>query len=203
MRNAIAASRPELSKYAPRIYRMKIDPSKIGAVIGTAGKTIRSIIEETKASIDIENDGSVLITSTNEESANKAIEAIENLTREVEAGEIYTGKVSRITNFGAFVEILPNKEGLVHISELADYHVNRVEDVVQIGDEITVKVTEIDNLGRINLSRRAILGGSSGDESRRDSRPPSRSHGYQRQKPRHNNYPSSTKSGKFHTFNNK
>ncbi len=130
---------------------------KIGAVIGPGGKTIRSIIEETKTTIDIDNDGTVLIGSPDEEAARKAIEIIESLTREVEVGSTYTGKVTRILNFGAMVEILPGKEGLVHISELADYRVASVEDAVKVGDEITVKVIDIDNLGRVNLSRRVVL----------------------------------------------
>jgi polyribonucleotide nucleotidyltransferase len=144
---------------------MSIDPGKIGALIGPGGKTIRSIIEETKATIDVENDGTVIIGSQNEEAAKKAIEMVEGLTKEVEVGAIYTGKVTRVTNFGAFVEVLPKKEGLVHISELADYRVAKVEDVVKEGDEITVKVIEIDHLGRINLSRRAVFGDSSQDRT--------------------------------------
>jgi polyribonucleotide nucleotidyltransferase len=178
MTRAIAASRSELSPYAPRVYKLNIDPSKIGALIGPGGKTIRSIIDETKVTIDVENDGSVVIGSQNEESAKKAIEMIEGLTREVEVGAIYTGKVTRVTNFGAFVEVLPKKEGLVHISELADYRVAKVEDVVKEGDEITVKVTDIDHMGRINLSRRAVFGDSSQGSASRpvDSDSTSRPH---------------------------
>jgi polyribonucleotide nucleotidyltransferase len=157
MRQTISSSRPELSRYAPRMYKITIDPDKIGAVIGTGGKTIRSIIEETKATIDIDNDGTVIIGSPNEESARRAIEIIEGLTKEAEVGATYTGKVTRLMDFGAFVEILPGKEGLVHISELADYRVGKVEDVVKVGDEVTVKVINIDELGRINLSRRAVF----------------------------------------------
>ncbi len=157
MGQTISSSRPELSRYAPRMYKISIDPDKIGAVIGTGGRVIRSIIEETKASIDIDNDGTVIIGSPNEEAAHKAIKIIEGLTKEAEVGAIYTGKVTRILDFGAFVEILPGKEGLVHISELADYRVGKVEDVVKVGDEITVKVINIDELGRINLSRRAVF----------------------------------------------
>ncbi len=157
MNQTISSSRPEVSLYAPRMYKITIDPSKIGSVIGTGGKTIRSIIEETKATVDISDDGTVLIGSADAESARRAIEMIESLTKEAEVGSIYTGKVTRIFDFGAMVEVLPGKEGLVHISELADYRVARVEDVVKVGDEIMVKVINIDNMGRINLSRRAVF----------------------------------------------
>ena len=158
---AISATRSELSPYAPRMYEMTIDQSKIGSVIGPGGRVIRSIIEETKTTIDIKNDGTVLVGSLNEEAAQKAIKIIQDLTREVEQGEIYTGKVTRLFNFGAMVEILPGKEGLIHISELADYHVPQVEDVVKVGEEVMVKVIGIDNSGRINLSRKAVLEGLS------------------------------------------
>jgi len=157
MQQTIATSRPELSPYAPRVYKIMVDPAKIGDIIGTGGKTIRAITEETKVTIDIENDGTVLISSPDEEAARKAINIIENLTKEVEVGSIYTGKVTRLLNFGAMVEIIPGKEGLVHISELAEYRVSRVEDIVKVGDEIMVKVIGIDELGRINLSRRAVF----------------------------------------------
>jgi len=157
MQQTISSSRPEVSCYAPRMYKIMIDTDKIGSVIGTGGKTIRSIIEETKTTIDINNDGTVLIGSSDEEAARKAIEIIEGLTKEVEVGSIYTGKATRLLNFGVMVEILPGKEGLVHISELADYRVAKVEDVVKVGDELTVKVIDIDNQGRVNLSRRAVF----------------------------------------------
>jgi polyribonucleotide nucleotidyltransferase len=157
MHQTIKSSRVEVSRYAPRMHKIMIDPDKIGTVIGPGGKTIRSITDETKTTIDIENDGTVLIGSPDEEAARKAIEIIEGLTRDVEVGGIYTGKVTRLLPFGAMVEILPGKEGLVHISELADYRVASVEDVVKVGDEVTVKVIEVDHLGRINLSRRALL----------------------------------------------
>ncbi|MFH0914429.1 MAG: polyribonucleotide nucleotidyltransferase [Chloroflexota bacterium] len=173
MQQTIASSRPELSPYAPRVYKITINPDKIGAVIGTGGKTIRSITEETKATIDIQNDGTVLVASPNKEAARKAIERIESLTKEVEVGAIYTGKVTRVVTFGAFVEILPGKEGLVHISEMADHRVINVEDEVKVGDEITVKAIDIDNLGRINLSRRAVFekGAPEGEARRREPRP--------------------------------
>ncbi len=141
----------------PRMTKIKIDPGKIGAVIGTGGKTIRSIIESTKTTIDVADDGTIIIGSPDMEATQKAIGIIEGLTREAQIGDIYTGKVSRILNFGAMVEILPGKEGLVHISELADYRVGKVEDEVKIGDEVTVKVINIDNMGRVNLSRRALF----------------------------------------------
>jgi polyribonucleotide nucleotidyltransferase len=164
LREAIDAPRKELSRYAPRMYRIQIPREKIGVVIGPGGKMVRSIIEETKATVDVEDDGSIFIGSTNEENARKAIAIIEGLTREAVVGQIYTGRVTRTVDFGAFVEIMPGKEGLVRIGELADYRVPSVEEVVSVGDEIMVMVTEIDNMGRINLSRRAVLEGSSGDD---------------------------------------
>jgi len=157
MAQTIACSRSELSPYAPRMHTITIDPSKIGLVIGPGGKTIRSITEETGSTIDVKNDGSVTIGSQNGESAQKAIKMIEDLTREVKVEDIYAGKVTRLLNFGVMVEILPGKEGLVHISELADYRVDKVEDVAAIGEEMKVKVIEIDSLGRINLSHKAVF----------------------------------------------
>ncbi len=173
MTRTISSSRTELSPYAPRMTRITIDKEKIGNIIGPGGKTIRSIIEETGTTINVENDGTVLIGSTSLEATQRAVEMIESLTKEVEVGGIYTGKVTRIMNFGAFVEILPGKEGLVHISELADYRVGKVEDEVNIDDEITVMVVEIDQLGRINLSRRATLQSLSqvGAGEEREARP--------------------------------
>ncbi|MGI6144619.1 MAG: polyribonucleotide nucleotidyltransferase [Clostridia bacterium] len=155
--SVISEPRPELSPYAPRIISMVIDPEKIRDVIGPGGKTIKKIIDETGAKIDIEDDGHVFIAAVNTEAGEKAKQMIEKLTKEVEVGEIYMGKVIRIMNFGAFVEILPGKEGLVHISQLAEERTNKVEDVVSIGDQILVKVTEIDRQGRINLSRKEAL----------------------------------------------
>ena len=160
MQQTISSSRPEVSRYAPRMYKIMIDPDKIGSVIGTGGKTIRSIIGETKTSIDIDNDGTVLIGSSDEEAARKAIGIIENLTKEVEVGSIYTGKVTRLLTFGAFVEILPGKEGMVHISELANYRVPTIEDEVNVGDEITVMVIKNEE-GKIGLSRKAVFEKSS------------------------------------------
>jgi polyribonucleotide nucleotidyltransferase len=164
--DCISAPRPELSPYAPRIISIHINPEKIGAVIGPGGKMIRKITEETGTKIDIEDDGTVFIASINGASAETAIEMIRALTEEPEIGKIYTGKVVRITDFGAFVEILPGKDGLVHISQLADYRVNRVEDVVQVGDEIMVMIIDIDPEGKIRLSRQAVLEGWSAEEAR-------------------------------------
>ena len=160
MQQTISSSRPEVSHYAPRMHKMTIDPEKIGAVIGSGGKTIRSIVEETKTTIDVNNDGTVLIGATDEEAARKAIEIIEGLTKEIEIGSIYTGKVTRLLSFGAFVEILPGKEGMVHISELANYRVPTIEDEVNVGDEITVVVIKNED-GKIGLSRKAVFEKSS------------------------------------------
>jgi predicted RNA-binding protein with RPS1 domain len=165
MVEVLGEPRTALSPYAPRLHRMTINPDKIRDIIGPGGKMIRRITEETKTTIDIEDDGTVIIGSTDADGLNRAIEIITGLTREVEVGAIYTGKVTRIMAFGAFVEILPGKEGLVHISELADYRVPRVEDVVSVGDEVKVVVTEIDRQGRINLSRRALLPPREPDEA--------------------------------------
>ena len=159
----LAAPRSDLSPYAPRMLRLSIPVEKIGAVIGPGGKTIRSIIEETKTTINVDNDGTVTVGSISQEAAQRAVERIEMLTKEAEVGAIYTGKVVRLMNFGAFVEILPGKDGLVHISELSTERVESVEDVVKVGDEITVMVREIDSMGRINLSRRALLQDPGGD----------------------------------------
>ena len=157
MLEVIDTPRADLSPFAPRIITMEIDPDKIRDVIGPGGKIIKKIIEETGVSIDIEDDGKVFIAAVDGEAGKKAVKIIENLVREVEVGATYLGKVTRLMNFGAFVEILPGKEGLVHISQLASQRVNKVEDVVKPGDEILVKVTEIDRQGRINLSRKALL----------------------------------------------
>lgn len=157
MSEAIEEPRQELSQHAPRIMTLDIPVDKIRDVIGPGGKTIRKIIEETGVEIDIEDDGRVYIASTDEEMGRKAFSLIESFTKDVEVGAQYLGKVKRIMNFGAFVEILPGKEGLVHISQLAHERVNKVEDVLNVGDEVLVKVTEIDRQGRINLSRKELL----------------------------------------------
>ncbi|MBT4277741.1 polyribonucleotide nucleotidyltransferase [Candidatus Falkowbacteria bacterium] len=152
---SIAAPREELSKYAPRVITLNINPERIRDVIGPGGKIINKIIDETGVSIDIEDDGSVFIASAEAEGLERAVQWVKDLTHEVEAGEVYEGKVVRIMDFGAFVEILPGKDGLVHISELAHARTEKVEDVVKIGDVISVKVIEIDKMGRINLSFKA------------------------------------------------
>jgi polyribonucleotide nucleotidyltransferase len=199
MAKVIAEPRPTLSPYAPRIITIEISPDKIREVIGPGGKVINKITAETGVKIDIEQDGRVLIASTDEAAARRAIEMIQAIVREVKVGEMYLGKVTRLMNFGAFVEVLPGKEGLVHISELSDSRVNRVEDVVKVGDELLVKVKEIDNLGRINLTRRGVTppgeaapagtvpagaaaGGPSGPEARRPAGPGRR--GRRRRRPR-------------------
>ncbi len=154
----LPTARPNLSPYAPRIIVLHINPEKIRDVIGPGGKMINRIIDETGVQIDIEDDGSIFVTSPDEGSAKKAVDWIMNITREVKPGELFQGRVTRLMNFGAFVEVLPNQEGLVHISELADTRVERVEDVVHVGDMIPVIVKNIDDQGRINLSRKAALG---------------------------------------------
>jgi polyribonucleotide nucleotidyltransferase len=174
MQEVISEARPDLSPYAPRITLIKIDPEKIGAVIGPGGKTIRKIIEETGVKIDVEDDGTVYIASTDNAGSQKAVQIIEGLTEEAEIGKIYTGKVVRTTDFGAFVEILPGQDGMVHISQLADYRVPSVEDVVRVGDEIMVMVIDIDRDGKIKLSRQAVLEGWTAAEARERDRKPSR-----------------------------
>ncbi len=159
MLDSIAEPRLDLSAFAPRIQSIKINPDKIGTVIGPGGKTIRKIQEESGARLDIDEDGTVNISAVNAESIQRALDAVRALTEEVEIGKIYNGVVRRIVDFGAFVEFLPGKEGLVRTSQLADYHINRPEDVVSMGDEITVMVIEVDPQGRVNLSRRAALSG--------------------------------------------
>ncbi|ADH99301.1 polyribonucleotide nucleotidyltransferase [Salisediminibacterium selenitireducens] len=157
MLSAIPEPRDELSEYAPKIKTMNIHPDKIRDVIGPSGKIINKIIEETGVKIDIEQDGTVFISGLDVDMIHKALSTIEEIVREVEVGETYLGKVKRIEKFGCFVEIFKGKDGLVHISQLANERVGKVEDVVSIGDELLVKVTEIDNQGRVNLSRKAVL----------------------------------------------
>ena len=159
MLETLPTPRGTMSPYAPSVISIKIDPSKIGMVIGPGGKNIRALTEQTSTKIDIEDDGSVFISSVDQEGAQRAREAIERMTAEAKIGEIYLGKVVRIMPFGAFVELFPGRDGLVHISELETHRVERVEDIVNLGDEINVMVTDIDPQGKISLSRKAVLTG--------------------------------------------
>jgi polyribonucleotide nucleotidyltransferase len=185
MKEAIPAPRADLSPYAPRITSFMIKPDKIREVIGSGGKIINEIIAQCPGvKIDIEDDGLVMVTSTDAESAAKAVQWIKDIVREVEPGEIFEGKVVRLMDFGAFVEVLPGKDGLVHISQLANYRVNRVEDVCKIGDTMKVQVTEIDDQGRINLTHKPFAAAptaeqtaAAGDRGFDDYRPSRPSHG--------------------------
>ena len=170
MLQAIPEPRKNLSEYAPRMLSLKIDPEKIGAIIGPGGKTIRSLQERTKTKIDVENDGTVFIASVDGAAAEIALEEIKSLTEEAEIGRIYTGTVKRIEAYGVFVEFLPGQDGLVHISQLADYRVERVEDEVQMDDEIMVMVIDIDPGGKVRLSRQAVLEGWTAEEARQRDR---------------------------------
>ncbi len=183
MEEVIAQPKPDISPYAPRIFTMQIHPDKIREVIGPGGKIINKIVAETGVKIDIEPDGKIYIAAVEQEGGNKAREMIERLTAEVEAGGVYLGRVTRVEKYGAFVEILPGKEGLVHISQLAQERVEKTEDVVKTGDEVFVKVLDIDDRGRINLSRKAALKDSSGDSEEETSSSP-RSRPKQRQRQR-------------------
>ena len=150
----IPAPRPEISRHAPRLLQMKIDVDKIRDVIGKGGSVIQKIVADTGAKIDIEDDGRIFIYSPDAEACEAAMNTIKGIVCDPEPGQIYTGKVTRLMTFGAFVEIAPGKEGLVHISKLANYRVAKVEDVVNVGDTLLVKVTDIDEKGRINLSHK-------------------------------------------------
>lgn len=157
MAEAIAAPRREVSQYAPRMTSISIPVSKIGTVIGPGGKTIRGIIEETGAQVDVQDDGTVFVSSVDGEASSRAVQMIEAMTKEAKVGDIYTGKVVRIMGFGAFVEILPGQDGMVHVSELSDHRVESVEDEIEIGQELTVQVIDVDPQGKISLSRRSLL----------------------------------------------
>jgi len=157
MRETLAEPRMNLSRHAPRIYTLQVKQEKIRDIIGPGGKTIRSIVDQTGVKIDVDDSGTVKLASPNYESIEKAIQIIKRLTAEVEVGGLYTGKVKRIMGFGAIVEILPGTDGLVHISQLADYHVKEVTDILKEGDEVTVKVIDVDSQGRIRLSRKAAM----------------------------------------------
>lgn len=197
----IPAPRPELKPHVPRLTMITIDPEKIGAIIGPGGKMIRKIQEQTNAEIDIEDDGRIFIASTDGLSAARAREMIEALIEVPEVGRIYTGRVVRVTDFGAFVEILPNIDGLVHISQLDSVRVNRVEDIAKVGEEITVMVTDIDSDGKIRLSRQAVLEGWTAEEATaRDRRPSRKSGGSRPSRPggRGGGERGSGSSGKYH-----
>jgi polyribonucleotide nucleotidyltransferase len=148
--------RVELSPFAPRLLTLKIDPDQIGLVIGPGGKTIKGITEQTGAKVDIDDDGTVTVSAIDSEKAKKAVNIIQGMTRKLNEGDVYAGRVTRIIPIGAFVELMPGKEGMIHISQLADYRVGRVEDEVAVGDEVVVKVREIDSKGRVNLTRLGI-----------------------------------------------
>ncbi len=172
MSSALPAPRTTLSAHAPRILTLQINPEKIREIIGPGGKVINKITAETGTKIDIEQDGRVMVASVNEDAARRAIAMIEGIVREVQVGETYQGRVTRVLNFGAFVEILPGKEGLVHVSELSYTRVNKVEDVVKVGDELQVKVKEIDSLGRVNLTHRGTQPPPEGWEEEADEPQP-------------------------------
>lgn len=173
MLEAIPENRAKLSDYAPRMTAVKIDPEKIGALIGPGGKNVRGIQERTGAKIDIQEDGTVFVSGLDGAGVDRAIEEVRGLTENPEIGRIYTGKVSRLESYGVFVEFLPGRDGMVHISQLSDHRVEKVEDEVQIGDEIMVMVTDIDPGGKVRLSRQAVLEGWTVEEAQsRDRRPP-------------------------------
>ena len=161
MTGSISTPREEISPYAPRVYSMKVDPGKIAAVIGSGGKVVRGIIEECNVKVDIEDTGNINISSTSQESADKAIAMIESIVEEVEVGKVYDGTVVRIMNFGAFVAIAPGKEGLLHVSEIANERVHDVRDYMKEGDKIEVKVLDVDRTGKMKLSHKALLGDNS------------------------------------------
>jgi len=165
MLEVIPVPRPELRSFVPRITTLHVPVEKIGAIIGPGGKTIRALQEETNTKIDIDDDGTVYIAATDGVSENAARERIEALTESAQVGHIYTGKVVRIADFGAFVQILPGLDGMVHISQLDTERVEKVEDVVKMGDELTVMVTAIDPAGKIRLSRQAVLEGWTPEEA--------------------------------------
>ncbi|MFH1661962.1 MAG: S1 RNA-binding domain-containing protein [Candidatus Falkowbacteria bacterium] len=180
IKNEIKEPRPDLSPYAPRIVSFNIDPEKIRDVIGQGGKVINGIIDETGVSIDIEDDGLVMVCGTEPEKVKEAVGTIKDIVREFKAGEIFTGKVARIMDFGAFVELLPGRDGMVHVSELAPYRVEKPSDFISEGAIVTVKVKEIDDKGRVNLT---MLGLKENENLWKDEK--GKSNGFDR--PRFNN----------------
>jgi polyribonucleotide nucleotidyltransferase len=177
MMETISAPREEMSPYAPRMLTLSIDPDKIGAVIGKGGSTIRSLEEDYEVSVDIQEDGTVFVAGVDGAKAEEAVEKIKTLVREPEAGEIFTGKVVRVTDFGVFVEYAPGVDGMCHISQLSTEHVRRVEDAVQLNDEIMVMITDVSNEGKIRLSRQAVMEGWTLEEARANDKPRSSSRG--------------------------
>ncbi len=171
MRQAIPAPREEMSPYAPRMLTIKINPEKIGAIIGKGGATIRSLEEDYDVSVDIQDDGTIFIAGVDGVKADEALEKIKAITEDPELGHIYSGKVVRITDFGAFIEFIPGTDGLVHISQISSDHLKRVEDALQIGDEVMVMVTDVSPEGKVRLSRKAVLEGMTLEEARNDDRP--------------------------------
>ena len=157
MDGAIAAPRPDLAPTAPKIVTFNIDPEKIRDVIGSGGKTIRGIVQQTGAKVDVEDSGKVSVAAVNDDAAQMAVKIIKDIVREVEAGETFVGTVTRMLSFGAFVEVLPGKEGLLHVSEISNYRVPTIEEAFEIGDKVIVTVKEIDDMHRVNLSRKRIL----------------------------------------------
>jgi polyribonucleotide nucleotidyltransferase len=194
MNEILAQARPELSKYAPRITTIKVKPDQIRLIIGPGGKTIKGIIDQTGVAIDVEDDGTVNVASSDSDAVKKALDIIKGITAEPEVGAIYKGSVQRVTDFGAFVEILPGTDGLLHISEMAHTRVERVTDVMKEGDEVEVKVIEVGRDGKIRLSRRELLPLPEGPEgeaakarlmaAREGGPPPSRDRGGDRGGPR-------------------
>jgi polyribonucleotide nucleotidyltransferase len=193
MLETLPAPRADLSKWAPRITTLKVKPDQIRLIIGPGGKTIKGIVDQTGVAIDVEDDGTVNVASADSDAVKKALDIIRGLTAEAEVGATYTGTVKRITDFGAFVEILPGTDGLVHISELAHTRVERVEDVIKEGDTVDVKVLSVDREGKIRLSRRELLPLPEGEEGERamermtasrDAGPPPRRDGPPRGGPR-------------------
>jgi len=177
----IANPRTEISPYAPKIKLIKINPDKIRDVIGPGGKIINEIIDKTGATIDIEQDGTVAITAITEESLNKAVEWVRNITRELKVGEVFQGKINRIMDFGAFAEIVPGQDGLIHVSEMDYRHINHPDEVVKVGDVVPVKLIEIDRQGRINLSMKALKEKPAFDDKSFNNKP------YHEKRPERNN----------------
>jgi polyribonucleotide nucleotidyltransferase len=171
MMATLSAPRDQLSEFAPRMLSVSIDPEKIGAIIGKGGSTIRSLEEQFEVSIDIQEDGTIFVAGVNGPKAEEAVNTIRGLAAGPELGRIYTGKVVRITDFGVFAEILPGTDGMIHISQLSTEHVRRIEDVVQLGDEVMAMVTDVTNEGKVRLSRQAVLAGWTLEEAQAADRP--------------------------------